>query len=46
MPIDPLHPLEQALQIWMTGQPISLTLAARLMGLGYDVETLEAKHMK
>lgn len=38
--------LERAILIWEEGEPIPLDLAAELMAEGYDVETLEAKHMR
>lgn len=33
--------LRHAIAVWERDMPISLTLAVRLMGLGYDVDSLE-----
>lgn len=38
--------LGRALFIWATGRPIPITLAAKLMAEGYDVPSLEQRHLK
>lgn len=39
-------PLRVAIACWRRGTPISLTLYATLMSLGFDVETLERKYSR
>ena len=37
--------LSQAMAYWVNGLRIPLDLAARLMAAGYDVKTLEERHL-
>lgn len=37
---------ERALIYWAHGEPLPLDLAAELMADGYDVEALEARHLR
>jgi hypothetical protein len=43
--ISNLSPLTVAMMIWARGQKIPLTLAAKLMAEGYDVQALEERHL-
>ena len=37
--------LQEAIDIWTAGEPIQLDMAMTLMGMGYDVVSLESQYL-